>query len=341
LSEKKMTYNRCPLFIALLLVVGVSIEFIFCLSQQCGDDVVFVTTKNKVDLRCDGDCKAGEDQTIESAEECYMKCKDEVKCKTSLYNSATKECKLKTVNRFSINAHLKLESNWRLYEKRLCSKETKIQYLGTVYNAKSCRDVYQKGHSEDGVYGVLRGDKYRPMMCKNLGERSNGWTVVQRRYNGEQDFAQNWESYKNGFGRLNGEFWYGNQNLHEMTNDGRTYDLLFIVETASGYHYPLFKGFKIKSENELFEFKDNNNWGEGMGMLYHYGRAFSTYDKDNDAYSENNCSEMLGSGGWWFEGCGPVNLNGLYGVDDVRGIRWERYAGTKSLISIEMLIRRR
>lgn len=44
-----------------------------------------------------------------------------------------------------------------------------------------------------------------------------GWTVVQRRSNGSEDFKRDWVEYKEGFGNFTGEFWLGNDKLQLLT----------------------------------------------------------------------------------------------------------------------------
>lgn len=38
---------------------------------------------------------------------------------------------------------------------------------------------------------------------------------------------------------------------------------------------------------------------------------FSTKDQDNDYHGEN-CNDKYRHGGWWYNNCGSVNLNGPY-----------------------------
>ena len=47
-----------------------------------------------------------------------------------------------------------------------------------------------------------------------------GWIVIQQRnaHVERVNFTRNWEDYENGFGDLDGEFWIGLRNIHQLTN---------------------------------------------------------------------------------------------------------------------------
>ena len=49
-------------------------------------------------------------------------------------------------------------------------------------------------------------------------------------------------------------------------------------------------------------------------MAYHNGMQFTTIDVNNDLKSGENCAAYEKFGGWWFNTCADVNLNGLYGT---------------------------
>ena len=72
------------------------------------------------------------------------------------------------------------------------------------------------------------------------------------------------------------------------------------------------------------------------------GMQFSTYDRDNDKWS-NNCAENYHAG-WWFNACFSANLNGVYRhktpPSTWQGIIWNTFTtGSQSLKYADMKIR--
>ena len=85
---------------------------------------------------------------------------------------------------------------------------------------------------------------------------------------------------------------------------------------------------------------------------YDNGMMFTTRDRDNDILSGINCASDWLRGGWWYNSCTNINLNGDYEGDvtpttatgilvryiDTRDIH---SAATKTVKSVEMIIRTR
>ena len=69
-------------------------------------------------------------------------------------------------------------------------------------------------------------------------------------------------------------------------------------------------------------------------MVYHNGMKFTTIDVDNDLRSGENCAADEKFGGWWYETCADVNLNGLYGTVPSYGaiywLSWQDYTPMKT-----------
>ncbi|GFQ68912.1 techylectin-5A [Trichonephila clavata] len=175
-----------------------------------------------------------------------------------------------------------------------------------------------------------------------------GWTVIQRRgkFGGPMNaFNQNWESYKDGFGTLNEEFWLGNNNIHALTNQGHYTVRFDLQQKNKGRAYALYDKFWIDNEDQKYKLHISGYSGDaGDSMAYHNGMFFSTKDRDNDRSDAYHCAKDRSSG-WWFNYCMESNLNGLYrdgaytaAFND--GIEWHTFGGNKnSLIATEIKIR--
>ena len=149
------------------------------------------------------------------------------------------------------------------------------------------------------------------------------WTVIQRRYNGSVDFYREWADYKSGFGDVNGEFWLGNDAIHQMTTNAN-YTLKIILKDR--YHvtkHAKYETFKIADEDDGYRLTISGYSGDAFDSMKTDGHMFSTKDMDNDN-SGSDCANTNG-GAWWYDSCGDANLNGRYHTDEqirANGINW-------------------
>ena len=111
------------------------------------------------------------------------------------------------------------------------------------------------------------GGKPIQVLC-DMTTDGGGWTVFQRRLDGSVDFYLDWESYKNGFGDLNGEFWLGNDNLHRLT---ATDDVILRVDLEDfdgNKTYAEYTTFKVADEADKYRLLIggyNGTAGDSMG----------------------------------------------------------------------------
>ncbi|XP_061739406.1 angiopoietin-related protein 4-like [Nerophis ophidion] len=204
-------------------------------------------------------------------------------------------------------AHKGVKCHRRRDEEETILRDDAAPSDSRVGSARDCHDLFVHGQRASGVY-TIQPQNSQPftVFCEMSSE--GGWTVIQKRFDGYQNFNQLWESYKKGFGSLNGEFWLGLENIHAIAKQGQ-YMLQVELSDWTGEMKATRYGFQLDAEEEKYALHLEEE--SGVDLTGAKGLPFSTADRDNDMAANINCAE-LHSGGWWFSSCGASNLNGKY-----------------------------
>ncbi|XP_037084569.1 microfibril-associated glycoprotein 4-like [Pollicipes pollicipes] len=213
--------------------------------------------------------------------------------------------------------------------------------------ARDCSDL--PTGSPSGVYRAWLSGLPRPVpVYCDMSKDGGRWTVFQRRADitPRQNFYLNWQSYRTGFGKLDGEFWWGNEHLFRLTSQGgRRYQLRINLEDfKGGKRYALYWTFKIGPESDGYRLHVSGYEGNaGDSFRFHNNQRFSTYDRNNQRRQRRNCAQSF-KGAWWYRDCHHSNLNGRYLSGPHKsfadGIEWLHWTGHHySLKAVEMKIR--
>ena len=143
-----------------------------------------------------------------------------------------------------------------------------------------------------------------------------GWIFFQRRISSAVDFYRNWQNYSQGFGDINGNFWLGLDNLHQLCNVSRPCQLRIDIQADGVLKFAQYETFFISGESDLYQLHVANYSGDAGDGLTHMSlgtqnmnlMAFSTPDRDNDG-AVASCAKVYWSG-WWFRSCSGAVLNG-------------------------------
>ena len=65
--------------------------------------------------------------------------------------------------------------------------------------AEHCAELYQRGFTSSGVYRIAPSPKVWFEVWCDQETDGGGWTVIQRRLNGEVSFDRDWKTYKGDF----------------------------------------------------------------------------------------------------------------------------------------------
>ncbi|XP_029587640.1 tenascin isoform X2 [Salmo trutta] len=191
-----------------------------------------------------------------------------------------------------------------------------------------CSQELLNGMRESGEVEIFpKGRQGKPVLvyCDQVTD-GGGWTVFQRRMDGKTDFFQGWKNYSKGFGELSGEFWLGNENLHNLTSMA---PMTLRVDLRAGDEsvFAKYSTFMVDTVRRNYALKVSGYSGTaGDSMSYHNGRMFSTRDRDPTPFI-TRCA-MSYRGGWWYKNCHQANLNGLYDTNvNHQGLIWTAWKG--------------
>ncbi|XP_054273896.1 protein scabrous-like [Macrosteles quadrilineatus] len=189
-----------------------------------------------------------------------------------------------------------------------------------------------------GLYIVAPGKGTPLVTFCDQTTGAGGWTLVQRRQDGSQDFNNNWQQYAKGFGSALGEFWIGNEALHRLTAANESSLRVDLVDIYGKAWYAEYDQFSVGNASDGYRLNVAGYHGNASDALdYQNHMQFSAIDSDRDV-SNTHCAANY-EGGWWFSHCQHANLNGRYNL----GLTWFD-AGRNEWIAVarsEMKVRSR
>ncbi|XP_061170849.1 fibrinogen-like protein 1 [Saccostrea echinata] len=191
-------------------------------------------------------------------------------------------------------------------------KLDQVSNLYNLWNVNYPNDCSQlSSELSSGLYGIrIPVLGHVTVFCEMVTD-GGGWTVFQRRLDGSEDFYRTWAEYKDGFGNLTAEFWFGNEKLYLLLSQGSYEMRMDMSDFDNQTRYVKYNSISLGNETSKYQISLSGFSGDvGTGNPIN-NKMFSTKDQDNDNKNEGNCAVTFTSG-WWHNRCHCANPNGLY-----------------------------
>ncbi|KAJ3664112.1 hypothetical protein Zmor_008305 [Zophobas morio] len=243
-----------------------------------------------------------------------------------------------------------LEAQIAKLQKTLQDKTNPETNTLTKHVPTNCKEIQKQGHNTSNIYYIQPrfSSEAFPVVC-DMKTRGGGWTYILNRFDGSEAFYVKWDSYKQGFGNLGGEFWLGLEKIHLLTGYEFNELLVEIVDWDNKQVDAHYNTFTVGNEKEGYVLKILEGYSGTAGDSFknEVGMRFTTRDKDQDVWNEGNCASFS-EAAWWYRSCKWSHPTGKYfkdsrtGKDYLKGIYWVGYRGnTYSHKQIRMMVRPR
>jgi len=186
-------------------------------------------------------------------------------------------------------------------------KQVLFEKSCTLLNARS-------PENENGVYKVFPSTNN----TSSLSVYCQGpWTVFHKRFDGSQNFNQNFSTYETGFGNLDSEHWLGLIPLHELTKVGNHVLRVEMEDFDGNEAYAEYQDFAIGAgPGYVIRIGKYNGTAGNSLSAFTNKRKFSTPDRDQDRWRKKSCA-VVRTGAFWWDRCGFANPNSwTYNPDD-------------------------
>lgn len=158
--------------------------------------------------------------------------------------------------------------------------------------------------SHSGIYKIFLNDDPTYVYCLKDANNGSPWTLIMRRQDSSINFFRDWQSYKHGFGNLNGEFWLGLEKMHILTSN-LNHELWIELRDFEGEtRVANYTHFVIDNEENDYKISVLGIYSGNAGdsFRYHMQKAFTTKDKSVTNSKGLNCVATF-YGGWWYDSC--------------------------------------
>ncbi|KAJ3610641.1 hypothetical protein NHX12_022733 [Muraenolepis orangiensis] len=201
-----------------------------------------------------------------------------------------------------------------------------IMMQDTPSTFRDCAAVFKSGNTETGVYALTLPNTTQEVkaFC-DMETEGGGWTTLQKRFDGRVDFHRTWKEYKMGFGDPLAEYWLGNEFVSKLIYQQSYILRIQLSDWEGNSGYSQYEQFSLEGEAKNYRITLKGYSGTA-GKISSLGTPGSDFR-------------------WWFDACGPSNLNGMYykqGQNSNRfnGIKWYYWKGSGySLKTTTMMIR--